>query len=90
MTESFADTPRRPKKDKYPYGYPGDVPSTKTAHYQCAECKHIFSSPPTDEPVCAKCSHAKCDRLTPRKVEPEPDPEILKSIQVKLENMKLK
>jgi hypothetical protein len=45
---------------------------------------------PVDEPVCAKCSHKKCDRLTPRKVEPEPDPEVLKSIQVKLQNMKLK
>lgn len=85
------DCPRDPpKKDKYPYGYPGDALSARIGHYQCASCKHIFSSPPTDEPACAKCSHAQCERLTPRKVEPEPDPEILKSIQVKLESLKLK
>ncbi|KAK3294664.1 uncharacterized protein B0H64DRAFT_463642 [Chaetomium fimeti] len=85
------DCPRDPpKKDKYPYGYPGDAPSARIGHYQCASCKHIFSTPPTDEPVCVKCSHTQCDRLTPRKVEPEPDPEILKSIQVKLEGLKLK
>ncbi len=80
----------RPKKDKYPYGYPGDAPSTRVGHYQCADCKHIFSSPPNDELPCAKCSHAKCDRLTPRKVDPEPDPEVLKSLQDKLESLKLK
>ncbi|KAL2172847.1 hypothetical protein VTG60DRAFT_25 [Thermothelomyces hinnuleus] len=85
------DCPRDPpKKDKYPYGYPGDAPSKRIAHYQCADCKHIFSSPPTDEPACAKCSHTKCHRLAPRKVEPEPDPEVLKSIQAKIEGLKLK
>jgi hypothetical protein len=85
------DCPRDPpKKDKYPYGYPGDAPGVKTGHYQCASCKHIFSIPPTDAPACVKCSHAQCDRLTPRKVDPEPDPEVLRSIQIKIENLKLK
>ncbi|KAK3306890.1 uncharacterized protein B0T15DRAFT_156592 [Chaetomium strumarium] len=85
------DCPRDPaKKDKYPYGYPGDAPGVKIGHYHCTKCKHIFSIPPLDEPSCVKCSHDKCDRLTPRKVEPEPDPEVLKSIQAKFEAMKLK
>ncbi|SPQ20079.1 d1aa4710-022c-4f89-bb0f-16fff965fa17 [Thermothielavioides terrestris] len=52
------DCPRDPpKKDKYPYGYPGDAPGTRIAHYQ---------------------------------LEPEPDPEILKSIQARIEAMNLK
>jgi hypothetical protein len=80
----------RPKKDKYPYGYPGDAPGVKIGHYECTKCKHIFSIPPLEDPSCVKCSHDKCDRLTPRKVEPEPDPEVLKSIQAKFEAMKLK
>ncbi|KAL2157527.1 hypothetical protein VTH06DRAFT_6078 [Thermothelomyces fergusii] len=85
------DCPRDPpKKDKYPYGYPGDAPSKRIGHYQCDDCKHIFSAPPTDEPTCVKCSHTKCRRLAPRKVEPEPDPEVLQSIQAKMEGLKLK
>ncbi|KAL1842637.1 hypothetical protein VTJ49DRAFT_4685 [Mycothermus thermophilus] len=85
------DCPRDPpKKDKYPYGYPGDALGTKIGHYQCAECKHIFSIPPAAEVSCAKCSHPKVDRLKPRKVEPEPDPELVKSVQDRLQNLKLK
>ncbi|GAB1319087.1 Zinc finger protein [Madurella fahalii] len=85
------DCPRDPaKKDKYPYGYPGDAPSTRIGHYTCSECKHVFSSPPSDEAACPSCSHPKCQRLTPRKVDPEPDPEVVKSLQAKIEEMKLK
>lgn len=85
------DCPRDPpKKDKYPYGYPGDGPGMKIAHYECPECKNIFSTAPMAEPVCTKCSHPKCERLKPRKVEPEPDPEVLKSLHLRLESMKLK
>ncbi|KAL2137397.1 hypothetical protein VTI74DRAFT_18 [Chaetomium olivicolor] len=85
------DCPRDPaKKDKYPYGYPGDAPGAKVAHYKCGTCSHIFSIPATASAACTKCSSAKCDRLTPRKVEPEPDPEILKSIQAKIESLNLK
>ncbi|KAK4140630.1 uncharacterized protein C8A04DRAFT_39718 [Dichotomopilus funicola] len=85
------DCPRDPpKKDKYPYGYPGDAPSARIGHYQCASCTHIFSIPPINDPPCAKCSHDKCERLTPKKVEPEPDPNVLKSVQEKLDSLKLK
>ncbi|KAL2267784.1 hypothetical protein VTJ83DRAFT_5061 [Remersonia thermophila] len=85
------DCPRDPpKKDKYPYGYPGDALGTRIGHYQCPECKHKFSIPPAAEVSCPKCSHPKVERLTPRKVEPEPDPELVKSVQDRLQNLKLK
>lgn len=80
----------RAKKDKYPYGYPGDAPGKRVGYYTCSECKHIFSSPPSDDAACPSCSRPKCQRLTPRKVEPEPDPEVVKSLQARLEGMKLK
>lgn len=88
------DCPRDPaKKDKFPYGYPGDAPGAKTGHYQCHDCKTIYSAPPSEDAACPGCRHrncASCERLTPRKVEPEPDPEVWKSVQAKLENLKLK
>ncbi|KAK3318667.1 hypothetical protein B0H66DRAFT_247229 [Apodospora peruviana] len=88
------DCPRDPsKKDKYPYGYPGDALGTKNAHFVCHECKTIFPSEPEAGTQCPKCSHPKCgscDRQKPKRVEPEPDPEVWKSIQAKLEDLKLK
>ncbi|KAJ4300214.1 hypothetical protein N0V88_002884 [Collariella sp. IMI 366227] len=78
------------KKEKYPYGYPGDAPGAKTRHYKCGTCNHSFSIPATAPVACTKCSSAKCDREMPRKVEPEPDPEVLKSIQARMEALSLK
>ncbi|KAK4204888.1 hypothetical protein QBC40DRAFT_74451 [Triangularia verruculosa] len=84
------DCPRDPaKKDKYPFGYPGDAPGVKVGHYTCLDCKHNFSEEPSDDKVCPKCSCRKCERLTPRKVQPEPDPEVLKSLAAKLENIRI-
>ncbi|KAK4208441.1 hypothetical protein QBC37DRAFT_70976 [Rhypophila decipiens] len=89
-----ADCPRDPsKKDRYPYGYPGDELGTKNPYFECHECKAPIPSQPDTETPCPKCSHPKCascERLTPRRVEPEPDPEVWKSIQAKLEDLKLK
>jgi len=89
------DCPRDPsKKDRYPYGYPGDEFGTKTAHYECSDCKNKFSvSPapaPTEAATCTKCSCKTTNRLKPRKVDPEPDPEVLKSLQAKIAGLKLK
>ncbi|KAK0636863.1 hypothetical protein B0T17DRAFT_587876 [Bombardia bombarda] len=89
------DCPRDPsRKDKYPYGYPGDEFGAKVGHYSCHHCKTIFSSHPSEETDCPnpECAHSKCtscERLKPRRVEPEPDPEVWKSVQVKLEGLKL-
>ncbi|KAF6842059.1 hypothetical protein CPLU01_00152 [Colletotrichum plurivorum] len=89
------DCPRDPpKKDKYPFGYPGDeFGPNAVPHHECHECKTIYPGGVADGTECKKCQHKKCGdcpRLKPRKVEPEPDPEILKSIQAKIESLKLK
>ncbi|KAK1977396.1 hypothetical protein LZ30DRAFT_692172 [Colletotrichum cereale] len=89
------DCPRDPpKKDKYPFGYPGDeFGPNAVPHHECHKCKTIYPGGAADGTACKKCEHEKCgdcSRLKPRKVEPEPDPEILKSIQAKIESLKLK
>ncbi|KAJ0323157.1 hypothetical protein COL5a_008377 [Colletotrichum fioriniae] len=89
------DCPRDPpKKDKYPFGYPGDeFGPNAVPHHECHKCKTIYPGGVEDGTACKKCQHEKCvdcSRLKPRKVEPEPDPEILKSIQAKIESLKLK
>ncbi|TDZ47720.1 hypothetical protein CTRI78_v008416 [Colletotrichum trifolii] len=89
------DCPRDPpKKDKYPFGYPGDeFGPNAVPHHECHKCKAIYPGGTADGTECKKCQHQKCadcSRLKPRKVEPEPDPEILKSIQAKIESLKLK
>lgn len=88
------DCPRDPpKKDKYPYGYPGDEFGAKSIpHYKCHECHTRFSPGAKDDGTCPKCSHEKCDsceRLRPQKVEPAPDPEVMRSVKEKMAEMKL-
>ncbi|TLS29817.1 hypothetical protein PpBr36_01267 [Pyricularia pennisetigena] len=87
------DCPRDPpKKDKYPYGYPGDVfGPNSTPYYECHCCQTRFPPSPQTGVECSKCSHKKCDdcpRLKPQKVEPEPDPAIVRSITAKLESVR--
>jgi hypothetical protein len=88
------DCPREPpKKNKFPYGYPGDEFGPKsTPHYQCHNCQAKFPPNPAEGEECPKCSHKRCNecpRLQPRKVEPEPDPELLKSVYEKMRKMKI-
>lgn len=97
-------TMSRAKKKKYPYGYPGDAPSARTRHFACHVCTKVFGTADTHTlldaiageaavlPSCERCQHVKCERCpraTPRKIEPEPDPAILKSLQEKLEEMRI-
>lgn len=89
------DCPRDPpKKDRFPYGYPGDEFGAKAIpHYACHECKEPFPPNATGDTECVECAHKKCpscQRITPRKVEPVPDPELWKAIQQKLDALKLK
>lgn len=88
------DCPRDPpKKDKYPYGYPGDEFGAKSIpHYKCHECYAKFPPGAKDGDTCPRCSHGKCnncERLRPQKVEPAPDPEVMRSVQEKMAEMKL-
>ena len=76
------------KPAQYPYGYPGDEFGAKSVpHHECHECKTKFPGNSTDGTVCSNCSHPKCSscqRLKPRRVEPEPDPEILRSVEARI------
>lgn len=75
---------RRPKLNKFPYGYPNDVFGEKNAYYTCHECEKVF---PLDEAKCVNCTHEKCTecaRAPPRKIEPQPDPEVLRRVEEKL------
>ncbi|KAJ5817845.1 hypothetical protein N7447_007853 [Penicillium robsamsonii] len=94
--------PRDPAKlDKYPDGYAGDADPPKPrpqrtfkktrrrVHYECHVCQTWFQG---NSETCSKCGQAKCDetrRIPPKKVKPEPSPEVLKSIEEKLAAMAL-
>jgi hypothetical protein len=88
------DCPRDPpKKDKYPLGYPGDeFGPNSVPHYECEKCKTLYPTHAEHGSECRKCAHPKSDaspRAQPRKVEPEPDPEILMKLQARLESLKV-
>ncbi|PBP25554.1 hypothetical protein BUE80_DR003462 [Diplocarpon rosae] len=88
----------RDKKKYYPDGYPGDAPSPNPARpikYKCHRCTQVF--PPVVPPLasaemaapleCLRCKHvwcADCPPAPPARVEPVPDPEVLKSVRAKL------
>lgn len=88
------DCPRDPpKKDKYPFGYPGDAfgPSS-IPRFECQMCKTLFPTGAENGTKCRICQTEKSDdspRAAPRKVEPEPDPEIMKKIEEKLRALKV-
>lgn len=89
------DCPRDPAMKKYyPYGYPGDEWGAKSIpHHKCHECEAKFAGGADNGTECGNCQHKKCDdcpRITPQKVDPEPDPDVLKSLEAKLTQMKLK
>lgn len=83
----------RAKKDKYPYGYPGDeFGARSTPRYRCHQCKTRYPADSAEGTECTKCAHprcADCPRLKPQRVEPEPDPEILKAIEARLSKLKI-
>jgi len=95
------DCPRDPaKKHKYPDGYPGDAPSsnpTRPLKFTCHHCSKAFPLiPPSDvdsaTPECTQCDHqkcAECPRAKPRKVDPEPDPDVVRSVEAKLAALKI-
>jgi len=93
IKQQLADIPCRAKKDKYPFGYPGDAFGPNAVpYYECHKCQTIFPPNPSDDAECSTCKHKKCDscrRLSPRRIEPEPDPSVLKSVEEKIAALKL-
>ncbi|CAK7211717.1 hypothetical protein SBRCBS47491_001210 [Sporothrix bragantina] len=88
------DCPRDPaKKDKYPYGYPGDEFGARSIpRYKCHQCKTKYPAETAEGTECTKCAHprcADCPRVKPHRVEPEPDPEILKTIEARMSKLKM-
>ncbi|RYP90865.1 hypothetical protein DL770_003003 [Monosporascus sp. CRB-9-2] len=88
------DCPRDPdERTKYPYGYPNDEPGEKfKGVYSCHECGTKFPPNVDNGADCPDCSHRKCSdcrRVRPRKVEPEFSPEVLESLRLRWEELKL-
>lgn len=83
----------RPKKDKYPFGYPGDeFGPNSVPHYECEKCKAVYPTDAANGTECRKCKNPKSKsspRARPRKVEPIPDPDVVKQIQIKLDSLKV-
>ncbi|KAI1450412.1 hypothetical protein F5Y02DRAFT_114597 [Annulohypoxylon stygium] len=87
------DCPRDPDgKKKYPYGYPNDAPGqTFKGVHACHECRRKFPANTEDGTECRNCSHKKCSdcpRVKPKKVDPEPDPEIMEALRARMEALK--
>ncbi|KAH8425454.1 uncharacterized protein LDX57_003207 [Aspergillus melleus] len=90
-----------PKLDKYPDGYPGDVeppvelpPRTwkkprRRVRYTCHQCSTVYRS---GQDICAICGQERCAetiREPPKRVKPEPDPEIFRKVEERLASLRL-
>lgn len=89
--------------DGYPGdAYSDDI--TKPVKYACHKCGKVYPAVPHPDseegkaaanapaPECVRCKHPKCESCTrapPAKVEPAPDPDVLKSVQAKLAALNL-
>lgn len=92
--------PAKKKKypDGYPGdAYSDDI--TKPIKYACHRCGQVYPPVPHPDseegkaaadaapPECVRCQHPKCEvcpRAAPAKVEPAPDPDVVRSVQAKL------
>lgn len=95
---------RRKYPDGYP-GDEHSATSTSPIKYDCHHCMKTFPPVPhpnspeglalgnTIEPLeCTRCGHNRCpecERAPPRKVEPEPDPEVVRSVEARLAELNL-
>ncbi|QSS53641.1 hypothetical protein I7I53_00956 [Histoplasma capsulatum var. duboisii H88] len=85
-----------PKLKKYPDGYPGDVDPPfepqervwrkprRRVRWTCHSCSKLFQS---GDRICSSCQHercADCIRDPPKKIKPEPDPELLRRVEERL------
>ncbi|BDD62725.1 hypothetical protein MPDQ_004482 [Monascus purpureus] len=90
-----------PKLHKYPDGYPGDVEPpkepqqrvwrkpTRRVRYICHKCSTTYKP---GDPKCSNCGQTKGPdtlRDPPKKVKPEPDPEIVKQVEERLAKLRI-
>ncbi|KAK2737425.1 hypothetical protein FQN57_007515 [Myotisia sp. PD_48] len=92
--------PRDPAKlNKYPDGYPGDVDPPyelpervwkkprRRVRWTCHSCSAQFLN---GDKTCGSCNHDRCKdciRDPPKKIKPEPDPEVLRRVEEKLSQL---
>lgn len=98
--------PAKKKKypDGYPGDAPSSDTS-KPVKYSCTKCTKVFPPFPHpetpegkafaegDPPLCVRCKHpwsVDSPRAPPQRVEPAPDPEVLKSVRAKLAALDIK
>ena len=93
-TCTFANTLARPKKDKYPFGYPGDAFGPDSdARFECHSCEMVYPAGAEDGTPCIMCGLEKSvesPRALPRKVQPAPDLEVLSRLQARLDGLRAK
>jgi len=85
-----------PKLDKWPDGYPGDAEPVvepqqrvwrkprRRVRWTCHTCNQAYS---LGGKICAECNHERCKdciRDPPKKIKPEPDPDVLRAVEAKL------
>ncbi|KAG6004432.1 hypothetical protein E4U21_001100 [Claviceps maximensis] len=80
---------RKPRqRDKYPFGYPGDVFGPQTEpRFECLSCKTLYPLEAKDGTPCHSCGLEKSGeslRTIPRKIQPMPDPDVLFRLQATL------
>ncbi|PGH05534.1 hypothetical protein GX51_02872 [Blastomyces parvus] len=85
-----------PKLNKYPDGYPGDAEPPfepqervwrkprRRVRWTCHNCSKLFQA---GDRSCPSCQHERCTdciRDPPKKIKPEPDPELLRRVEERL------
>ncbi|KAL1954387.1 hypothetical protein VTO42DRAFT_1253 [Malbranchea cinnamomea] len=90
-----------PKLNKHPDGYPGDAEPPvqrqervfrkprRRIRWTCHSCNKPFSF---GDKECQQCGHERCKdciRDPPKKIKPEPDPEVLRRVEEKLARFKV-
>lgn len=83
----------RPKKEKYPDGYPGDQgvtnPIRTKVNRKCGKCEITFQD---EEQTCGNCGHEKCDscpRAPPIKAQKPGDEAAVQSVEERMRNLEV-
>ena len=85
-------TVSRPKKAKYPEGYPGDAgvsPSRTRPRYSCEKCDTKFKD---NEETCSSCGHEKCDgclRTSPTRTRKPGEEAAVQSVEERMRKLEV-